>query len=133
MTIFDTVVKGRGLGKALGYPTANLAHRHRIPSGVWAVEVTFGSQAYAWTPKNSLESSRKRGYVGLLVVGAFRHPDRTLAEEVHILNFHWDLYGKNISLKILKRLRGIVPYTTDAALKNLITQDIAYVHRHYTI
>ncbi len=111
MTIIDIVVKGRGLGKKLGYPTANLAQSHGIAVGVWRARV----------------DTRE----AILIVGAFMRADAMPAEEVYILDFAGDLYGTEITVEVFEKIRDIETFQNNQELKEQIEKDIAYVHGHH--
>lgn len=92
--VLGTVVKGDGLGRQLGYPTANLsAHNEQFPpDGVYAVEALVG----------------KRGYAGMVNIGvrptiSTASGDRVL--ELHIFDFSGNLYGKEVEVFFHKFLR----------------------------
>jgi riboflavin kinase/FMN adenylyltransferase len=87
---------GKGLGRQLGFPTANIAPSdlHKlIPSdGVYAVEVEFGSGLYK----------------GMMNIGhrpTLKNDVNQKSIEVNIFNFEGDLYGKDIKVYFRKRLR----------------------------
>ncbi|SHI85061.1 riboflavin kinase / FMN adenylyltransferase [Mesonia phycicola] len=89
-----TIVKGKGLGKGLGFPTANLKIEENyklIPkNGVYVVksfidnEEVFGMMNIGYNP----------------TVGG-----STKTIETHFFNLNKDLYGKKLSIKMLKRVR----------------------------
>ncbi|MCZ6775430.1 MAG: bifunctional riboflavin kinase/FAD synthetase [Ignavibacteria bacterium] len=90
-----TVVSGDGRGKTIGYPTANikpLSEKKIIPArGVYFVSVQLmGKQ-----------------YFGMMNIGI--RPtvtdERVQMCEVHILDFDNDIYGENVSISFLRRLR----------------------------
>jgi riboflavin kinase/FMN adenylyltransferase len=90
------VMDGKGLGRQLGFPTANIAPSdlHKlIPSdGVYAVEVEFGSGLYK----------------GMMNIGhrpTLKNDVNQKSIEVNIFNFEGDLYGKDITVYFRKRLR----------------------------
>ncbi len=129
MIIKDTVVQGRGLGKSLGYPTANLAQSHGLTAGVYRVKVRV-------QPLTLPSPSRGEGNImhnACLIVGAFTKADGGLAEEVYILDFEGDLYGKEITLEVFEKIREIQQFSNDAELKKQIQKDIAYVHGHHQV
>ena len=53
-------------------------------------------------------------------VGAFTKADGGLAEEVYILDFEGDLYGKEITLEVFEKIREIQQFSNDAELKKQI-------------
>lgn len=107
------VAPGRGRGKKLLYPTANI-----IPSPglVWP-----GSGVYL-TAIGGLE---RRLHFGLTNVGPQpTFNDGTFAVETHILDFEGDLYGREITVYFLERLRDIQNFASAAELRKQIEEDI---------
>jgi riboflavin kinase/FMN adenylyltransferase len=103
-SISGAVVKGKGRGQRLGFPTINiLPPEHKlIPlDGVYKVKVTVENNEH---------------------LGAMfcRHD----LLEVHIIGFSGDLYGRNITTKFLERMRGIEHFADDGALKVAINADL---------
>jgi riboflavin kinase/FMN adenylyltransferase len=112
-TLRGRVVRGDGLGRKLGFPTANikLSPSARPPRGVWRVLVkgsTVGERLGACN-------------VGVRpTVGGVR-----LVVEVHIPGFTGDLYGKTLTLTFLNAIRAEKKFPTLAALKAQIRRDVA--------
>lgn len=103
-SISGTVIKGRGRGQTLGFPTINItAPEHKlIPlDGVYKVRVVADRQEY---------------------LGAMfcRHD----LLEVHIIGFSGDLYGKVVMVRFLARIRGIEDFADEEALRSAIAADI---------
>lgn len=89
-----TVIHGDKRGKEIGYPTANIKpedSRKIIPKdGVYAVGVRYEGQ---W-------------YQGMMNIGTrptFDEQQRTL--EVHLFDFGEDIYGKEVQVRFVKRIR----------------------------
>ena len=107
-----TVVRGKGLGRVLGFPTANLAMdcaRH-LRYGVYAAQVLLDG---VWFDA---------------IANAGRHP--TLPEgqpavEVHIPGHAVDLYGRTITVRLVRFLRSERRFDTAEALAEQIGKDIA--------
>src|SRR3990172_3744480 len=87
------VVKGRNIGKHLGFPTANiLVHNELIPKdGIYAVRVFLGKKIY-------------KGAANIGFAPTFHTKRR--AVEVHIIGFKGNIYGKKIKMEFEERLRG---------------------------
>jgi riboflavin kinase/FMN adenylyltransferase len=103
-SISGTVIKGRGRGQTIGFPTINIQtpqHKLMPLDGVYKVKVVADHQEY---------------------LGAMfcRHD----LLEVHIIGFSGDLYGRVVTAKFLGRIRGIEEFTDDGALKSAIAADI---------
>ncbi len=110
VSVYGTVVHGRGRGEALGFPTANLNPHHETlpPSGVYA----------AW---GYLNKKRLRGVIHIGERPTFQDRERSL--EVHFFDFHRTIYGKELELIFVKRLRSIRRFPTREALKKAIRDD----------
>lgn len=88
------VVKGDQRGRALGFPTANLAiaDRRLIPAdGVYAARVRIGKDWYG-------------GAASIGVRPTFGDGQRLV--EVYVLDFDGDLYDQVIETQFIKKLRG---------------------------
>ncbi len=110
VSVYGTVVHGRGRGEKVGFPTANLNPHHETlpPAGVYA----------AW---GYLNKKRLRGVIHVGERPTFQDRERTL--EVHFFGFHRNIYGKELELIFVKRLRSIRRFPTLEALRNAIRND----------
>ena len=106
------VVKGKGLGRTIDYPTINLNIKEKyklIPkSGVYVV-------------KTCLEG---KYYFGMMNIGnrpTLNGKKRTI--EIHILDFTGDLYGYKIQIEVLKRLRAERKFDSLENLTKQIQED----------
>ena len=107
------VVHGLGLGRDLGFPTANVnLKRRRAPvDGIFAVQV----DGLGAGPLDGVASIGSRPTVG---------GGKTLLE-VHIFNFEQDIYGEYITVRFRRRLRGEEKFPTLAALQTQMHDDVA--------
>ena len=108
------VIKGKGIGKSLGWPTANLAidGRKFLPGeGVYA----------AWTTiQNSnlkIESVMNLGSQPTI------NPLLPSAVEVHLINKDINLYGLNLSVEPVAKLRPQIQFKNVDQLSNQIKKD----------
>jgi riboflavin kinase / FMN adenylyltransferase len=104
------VVKGDGRGRGLGFPTANIAPRHAIvPSnGVYAVRLFV----------------RDKFYDGIVNIGMRPTFARnSLAIEVHIFDFDEDLYGEEVTLYFIRKIREEKKFQNAEALIRQIRID----------
>lgn len=98
------VVHGRELGRTLGFPTANLRLMRRKPpvNGVLAVRV-FGIEQQPMSAVASLGTRPTIGGVEMLL-------------EVHIFDFAGDLYGCELEVEFVAKLRDEVKFDSLDAL-----------------
>lgn len=91
--ISGTVITGRRRGgKTIGFPTANIrpAPQALLRPGVYVVRVEVKGKIYG--------GAANMGYNPTF-------GDTPLSLEVHLLDFHEDLYGEHITVRFLERLR----------------------------
>jgi riboflavin kinase/FMN adenylyltransferase len=98
------VVHGRELGRTLGFPTANVRIMRRKPpvQGVMAVRV-FGIEANAMTAVASLGTRPTVDGTDMLL-------------EVHVFDFAGELYGREIEVEFVAKLRDEVKFDSLDAL-----------------
>jgi len=106
------VTSGAGRGAELGFPTANLDidPGQALPAdGVYATWTDIDGQAY-----QSMTNIGRQPTFG----GSQR------VVEVYILDFHSNLYGRELKIDLIERLRGEKQFDTPEELKKQITEDI---------
>lgn len=106
------VTSGAGRGVELGFPTANLDidPGQALPAeGVYATWTYIDGQAY-----QSMTNIGKQPTFG----GSQR------VVEVYILDYHSNLYGHELRIDIMERLRGEKQFDTPEELKKQITEDV---------
>jgi len=109
------VVKGKGRGKNLGFPTANLEFPSSklIPApGVYAVWVYFKGKKF----KGAMNIGTKPTF-----------EDKELTVEVHIFDFKEEIYGETLEVEIIKRIREEKRFSSLEALKEQIQKDCAII------
>lgn len=113
-TLRGEVLGGKKVGRALGFPTANLIFPEGalIPHhGVYAVAIRLG----------------KRQYHGIANVGirpTFDDGEHVTCE-VFLLGFDGDLYGKSVAVSFLHFLREERRFDTPEQLRAQISRDVA--------
>lgn len=113
VSVLGTVVSGARFGRVLGYPTANLNPHHEVvpPSGVYAVRATVGGRRYG----------------GILNIGVrptfFSPRDSEPQIEVHLFGFSGTIYGKDIEVFFVKKLRDEVKFNNSQDLVAQIRRD----------
>jgi riboflavin kinase/FMN adenylyltransferase len=109
-SITGKVVKGRNIGKAIGFPTANL---------LTATELMPADGVYAaWA---FVSGKRHGAVVNIGVAPTFG--GKTRCVEVHILGFKGNIYGRKIEVEFVRRLRGERAFKSKEALITQIRKD----------
>ncbi|MFC2013703.1 bifunctional riboflavin kinase/FAD synthetase [Chloroflexota bacterium] len=111
-SLHGRVISGVGRGIKLGFPTANLGinHRQALPAeGVYATWAYIDDKAY-----QSMTNIGKRPTFGGI--------EHTI--EVYVLDYHDDLYGRELKIDIIERLRSEKKFDTEEELKKQIAEDI---------
>ena len=115
------VEKGFQVGSELGYPTANISINDvckLIPKdGVYAVKMTIGNAAKKWC--------------GMLNIGKRPTLDNgdNKTIEVHVLDYQGDLYGQEVTLEFVSRLRDEKKFRNKSELVNQLRMDEAMVRK----
>lgn len=111
---FGEVVHGEKRGRQLGFPTANIqtAEGHVVPAtGVYAVRCLIDGTWY-------------RGVCNMGVKPTFHDPaHRIPTAEVHLLDENLDLYGREMAIEWLYRIRSEQKFESLEALKTQIGKD----------
>ena len=112
-SILGTVVGGKRLGRQLGFPTANLDPHNEVrpPGGVYAVHVLV----------------HERRFNGAAFLAEIREAQGTpsgFVTEVYIMDFDGDIYGTDIEVLFIERLRAAKHFDSRAALKKQIGLDV---------
>jgi riboflavin kinase / FMN adenylyltransferase len=110
-----TVVKGAGRGRGIGFPTANVDTQNELrpAPGVYAVRVRLlGEREHTWLP----------GAANIGVKPTFGGTEVTI--EVHLLDFQGDLYGKELRVQFVERLRPEMRFGSASELSGQIKRDV---------
>lgn len=112
--VLGEVVHGSARGRSLGFPTANvaLAAAALPPPGVYAVEAIVDGMPH-------------RGVANLGTRPTFDAGASPLVLEVHLLDFHGDLYGRELEVSFRQLLRPERRFADAAALREQIARDVA--------
>ena len=110
------VVNGFHIGQTMGFPTANLqvAPEKLIPAdGVYAVMV-------------ELDGEQHQGMLNIGTRPTLANSDER-SIEVHIFDFHDNIYDKELRLSLVKRTRGEVKFASKEQLILQLQQDAAEI------
>jgi riboflavin kinase/FMN adenylyltransferase len=110
------VVRGGRWGRRLGFPTANIYPNHEVipPAGVYI--------ARAFLNKNILKGLCYIGNRPSFSKGAEDIPNINI--EMYILDFNRNLYGKDLEIQFIKKIRNERKFTSLASLSQQIKKDI---------
>lgn len=110
-SIKGTVVKGSSIGMGIGYPTANL----RVKSEIVPKDGVYAARAL-------IQGVIHNALVNIGVAPTFGAKARTV--EVHILGFSKKIYGRDMEVFFVKRIRDERKFAGIAALKSRIGKDV---------
>lgn len=110
--VTSEVIHGAKRGRTLGYPTANMAlgEETNLATGVYAVRVEVEGKLYGGAASFGRRPQFDNGAVLL---------------ETYLFNFSGDLYGKEISVEFVARLRGEERFESVEALISQMQDDCA--------
>lgn len=111
-SLFGNVVHGRGIGKLVGAPTANLqilSQDSLPPIGVYIAEIMLEGQVY-----HGVTNIGTRPTVD---------NDKDISIETFIIDFHRDIYGKEMGVHLFKKLRNLQKFCDFSTLLEQIRQD----------
>lgn len=112
-SISGRVVHGDGVGKKLGYPTANIQMRHNRPplSGIFVVEAHAEGLGVL------------QGVASLGVRPTLKHDAKPILE-VHLFEFTQDIYAKRLRVEFLQKRRDEQKFPDVGALTRQIALDV---------
>lgn len=101
----------RGKQRKIGFPTANLKTEWElIPAkGIYAAFVKYDSETF-------------RSVVNIGNAPTFGENELTI--EAHLINFNQNLYGRELTLEFLKKIRNEIKFNSVEELKKQIRMDI---------
>ncbi len=111
-SISGVIVKGKQLGRTIGFPTANIQVREiakLVPAdGVYAVKVYYREEAFG----------------GMLNIGNRPTVDGTFKTiEVNIFDFDREIYGENLTIEFVQKIRNEQKFNGLDELKAQIAKD----------
>jgi riboflavin kinase / FMN adenylyltransferase len=114
------VVLGDQLGRKLGFPTANLDVTGLVtpPTAVYAVHAQVLGRNY-------------RGAANIGYRPTLQNPTPQLRVEVHLLDFDGDLYGQEMELTFVSKIRDEQKFPSLETLKEQIQKDIVSARQRF--
>lgn len=114
--VWGKVKTGKSRGKSLGFPTANIALHKKIVEGVYLSKVRIDNN----------------NFFALTFVGAAKtFGEKRKLVESYILNFNKDIYGKWITVRLFKKIRGNIKFKSEKELIEQIKKDLAVAEMFY--
>jgi 3,4-dihydroxy-2-butanone 4-phosphate synthase len=115
------VIKGRQLGRTIGFPTANLHVDQttiNLASGVYGVKVLYNNEAFF-------------GVMNVGVRPTFKEENPMIRYEVHILDFDKFIYDEEIKIDVCFFLREEISFPTINELISQIKEDVEFVTQRF--
>ena len=114
------VVSGDGVGRKLGFPTANVQMKHNRPplSGIFAAEV------------RGIAPSALPAVASLGVRPTVKAQGEPVLE-VYIFDFAADIYGQHVCVDFLHKFRDEQKFADLATLTRQIADDVAHARRYF--
>ena len=114
--IVGEVMSGKKRGKDLGFPTANIALSEDIEEGIYIPRTGAGA---GWLPSVT--------FIG----AAETFGEHGKKAETYILNFNENLYGKTLTVELLKRIRGSETFESVEKLIDRMNEDVRKTREYF--
>jgi len=119
-TLQSTIIKGKQLGRKLGFPTANLdpifIDISNVESGVYAGLIEIDSL-----------NGKFKAAVSIGLNSTFDQANFTV--EAYILDFDQDIYGKKVRLELVAKIREMQKFESVDELIEQIKSDVNAVNQ----
>ena len=113
------IIKGKQLGRTIGFPTANIKINDDLlipKKGVYVTSVYIDDNIYYGATNIGYNPTVK---------------GESLSIETNILEFSEDIYGKVIKLEFLERIRDEKKFNSIDELKLQLKKDTDYIYKNY--
>ncbi len=107
-----TVITGQKRGRELGFPTANILLSHDIPEGIYASLVTIKNHTY-----------QAATFIG----NAKTFNEMDVKAEAYIIDFSDTIYGEEITLRLFKKIRSNLSFSSIDRLIDQMHKDVKNV------
>jgi len=116
-TIRGKVRKGKKRGKKLGFPTANFALHKKIEQGIYVSKTIF----------------ENREYHSVTFIGnATTYGEEDIKAETFIFDFNKNIYGKWMSVNLIKKIRGNKKFTSEKKLLEQMNKDLEITKKYFS-
>lgn len=114
--IFGKIIKGKGIGEKIGFPTINIPYKGKI-NGV------FVGRVYV----------KKKWEKAAIHIGAKpTFDDKNRSCEAYLIDWNGNVeVGTEIKIEILEKIRDTKKFLNSEALKKQISKDVKFVRRWY--
>jgi riboflavin kinase / FMN adenylyltransferase len=114
------IIRGDQLGQQLGFPTANMDVIELVvpPNGVYAAHA-------------NVQGHTHRAVVNIGLRPTLKSSASNVRVEIHLLDFTGDLYGQEMEITFIEKLREEIKFPSLEALKEQIGRDIAEAHLRF--
>lgn len=126
--VAGVVKKHLGRGKTLGFPTANIEIENDIEDGIYV-----GLTRIHNSPLSPLTLRGERGELpSLIFIGAAQtFGESQRRAEVYILDFAGELYGQEIEVELIRKIRDNIKFDAQDDLVEQMKQDEAVAREYF--
>lgn len=119
MDEYQGVVKrGKSRGKVLGFPTANISLSKDISEGIYLSYIKVGGNDYP----------------SLTFIGAAKTFNATeVFSETYILDFDQDIYGLQVNVRLIKKIRDNKKFASSEDLIEQIRKDESAARSYFNL
>ncbi|MGB8326198.1 MAG: bifunctional riboflavin kinase/FAD synthetase [Steroidobacteraceae bacterium] len=120
-SISGRVVRGDGMGRRLGFPTANVQMKHNRPPvlGIFAVEVSGAGDRPV------------RGVASLGLRPTLKPQGAPPVLEAHLFDFDRDIYGQHLRVDFFQKFRDEEKYADLGTLTRQIADDAEHAREYF--
>lgn len=116
-TFWGKVIGGAKRGKAFGFPTANMALHKKIPEGIYVSKVHVDEKQH-----NALT------FIGSTIMFG----EKKVKAESYLLDFSGDLYGKFLTVTLLKKIRKNQTFNSLEELVKQMHEDVVVARKFFS-
>lgn len=113
------VIRARQIGRTIGFPTANIKYDNSMvlpEKGIYATIARLDDRVFCGATNigtNPTVNGKK------------------LSIETYILDFDEDIYGKNLRIEFVEKIREEIKFESKEELKHQLESDVDYVRKNY--